>query len=160
MKTRVFRVEDAADRQLEEAAAIIRGGGIVAIPTETVYGLAANRDNPHAVERLDEVKNRPPDKRYTVHIASKDAVWSYLAEMPPLARFFARRYWPGPMTLVLDTPSGTTMGLRLPDHAVARRIIDLARVPVVAPSANPSGKKPARNAEEVLAYFDGKIDRC
>lgn len=158
MKTKVFKITDDDGAQLEKVAAIIRSGGIVAIPTETVYGLAVNRDNPAAVARLDEVKNRPPDKRYTVHIASKNAVWSYVADIPPLARFLMRRYWPGPLTLVLDSHTGSTVGLRLPDHKIACRIIDLSRVPVLAPSANPSGKKPARNADEVLNYFDGKID--
>ncbi|RKY14875.1 MAG: threonylcarbamoyl-AMP synthase [Planctomycetota bacterium] len=158
MKTRVFRVTNPRDSRIEKVAEIIRGGGIVAIPTETVYGLAANRDDPGAIKRLNALKQRPPDKRYTIHIASRNAVWSYLTEMPPLARFLSRKHWPGPMTLVLDAASGTTIGLRLPDHDIARRIIDAACVTVIAPSANPSGKKPAKNAEDVLAYFDGKID--
>jgi len=158
METRVYRIKSADDERLVEVAKIIRDGGLVAIPTETVYGIAANRDDAAAVARLDEVKGRPPDKRYTVHIASRNAVWSYLSDMPPLARYLTRKHWPGPLTLVLDTPDGSTIGLRMPDHEIARRIIDLARVPVIAPSANPSGKKPARNLKEVLAYFDGRID--
>jgi len=158
MKTRVFKVTNSQDSRIEEVAETIRGGGIVAIPTETVYGLAANRDDVGAIKRLNALKQRPSGKRYTIHIASRNAVWSYLTEIPPLARFLSRKHWPGPMTLVLDTGSDSTIGLRLPDHDIARRIIDAARVPVIAPSANPSGKKPAKTIEDVLAYFDGKID--
>ncbi|MCX7703403.1 MAG: L-threonylcarbamoyladenylate synthase [Planctomycetota bacterium] len=159
-KTKVFKINRKSPNEeaIREAADLIREGGIVAIPTETVYGLAVNRAIPEAVERLNIVKERSAEKHYTVHIASSDAVWLYVNTMPPLARHFERKFWPGPLTLVLDTPDGSTVGLRFPKDNIACAIIERAKVPVIAPSANPSELAPATDAQEVLKYFDGKID--
>jgi len=160
VETRVLHVDRSKPDEalLEEAAGLIRAGGLVAIPTETVYGIAVDAHNTVALDRLDAVKCRPSDKSYTVHIASRDAVWAYVDELPPLARFLMARHWPGPLTFVLDAPGGATVGLRLPDDPIACRVIELARVSVLAPSANPSGKTPATDAEGVLAYFQGQLD--
>lgn len=159
-RTKVFNIDRGRmnRKSIREAAAIIRDGGLVAIPTETVYGIAANRDIAETVRRLSEVKRRKQEKYYSVHISSYEAVWSYVNELPPLARHLTKKFWPGPLTLVLDTPDGSTVGLRYPDDEVACALIEEAKVSVIAPSANPADEPPATTPKQVLKYFDGKID--
>lgn len=160
MKTKLLKIERRRlnKRLIKEAAEMIRKGALVAIPTETVYGIAANRDIPQTVRRLSRIKRRKQEKHYTVHISSNEAVWSYVDELPPLARHLMRKFWPGPLTLVLDAPNGSTVGLRYPDDKIAEAIIEEAKVTVIAPSANPADEKPAATPKQVLKYFDGKID--
>ena len=159
-RTKVLKVDRRrpSKKLIREAAGMIRDGALVAIPTETVYGVAANRNIAETVRRLSEVKRRKQEKHYSVHISSYDAVWSYVDEIPPLARHLMRKFWPGPLTLVLDTPDGSTVGLRYPDDKVACAVIEETKVSVIAPSANPSDEPPATTPKQVLKYFDGKID--
>src|SRR5581483_1085578 len=130
---------------IARAAAIIRSGGLVAFPTETVYGLGANALDARAVRRIFEAKRRSLDDPVIVHLASGDEVDSVAAAVPPVGRILAARFWPGPLTLVLpkrdvvpdvvtaDLPS---VAVRVPSHPVAQALIRAAGVPIAAPSAN------------------------
>jgi L-threonylcarbamoyladenylate synthase len=152
---------------LDEAAATLRRGGLVAFPTETVYGLGADARDPRAVERVFAVKGRPADNPLIVHLA--DASWlpRVVREVTPLAQELAARFWPGPLTLVLDAVDGLpaittgghpTVGVRVPDHPVAQRLIELADLPVAAPSANRSGRPSPTTARHVVEDLGGDID--
>jgi len=156
-KSLVVGSEGIASPAVHEAARVLASGGLVAFPTETVYGIGANADDPNAVARLRAVKGRPPDKPFTLHIADPADLEKYVPGVTPLGRRFAGKYWPGPMTIVFgDTDEA--VGVRLPAHDVARAFIRACGVPVVAPSANRAGEKPASSAAEVLDVLDGEID--
>lgn len=152
---------------VEKAARILRSGGLVAFPTETVYGLGAHALDPNAVRAVFAVKGRPADNPLIVHVS--DAANGFaLAKNPPAAAFaLADAFWPGPLTLVLPSsgavPKETTAGLdtvalRVPAHPVALALLAAAGVPVAAPSANRSGRPSPTRAEHVLADLDGRID--
>lgn len=152
---------------IPRAAEIIRAGGLVAVPTETVYGLAGNGLDEAAVQRIYDVKGRPEVKPLSLMVPGTAAFDAVCRLVPPAARALAEKFWPGPLTLVLpakDTvPSvvragGDTVGLRCPDHALTLALLRTAGVPLAAPSANPSGAPSPKTAAEVLAYFDGAID--
>ncbi len=147
-------VADAVAR----AAGLLASGGIVAFPTETVYGLAVRRDLRDSVERLYRLKGRPSDKPFAVHLPDAGAIARYVPSPPDAARRLMNVYWPGPLTLVLETPTGETVGLRLPAHRVAQDLLRAVEFPVVGTSANPSGSPPAVTADEVVAYFGAEID--
>jgi len=148
------------------AAGIIQEGGLVAIPTETVYGLGANGLDPEAVKKIFEAKGRPQDNPLILHIADAGQIDEFCHSIPDAAYRLANRFWPGPLTMVLPAkdcvPKCTTAGLptvavRCPDNEVTRQIIQLAGVPVAAPSANISGKPSTTTAQHVLHDHDGKI---
>ncbi len=143
---------------LDEAAKILRAGGLVAFPTETVYGLGADATNPKAIDRLNRVKGRPPDKPYSLHLHSAEQLRELVTTVSPLAERLIKRFWPGPLTIVLPGHEGRTIGFRLPDHPIAQVFLAACCVPVVAPSANRSGMSPPTDAEEVLASFGGEVD--
>ena len=143
---------------LTEAAAVLRAGGLVAFPTETVYGLGADATNPKAVERLNQVKGRPPEKPYSLHLYHAEQMRPYVASVPAAAAALIERFWPGPLTVVLPGKDGKTVGFRLPDHPVARAFLKACGVPVAAPSANRSGSPPPIDAQEVLAALNGAVD--
>jgi L-threonylcarbamoyladenylate synthase len=149
-----------------QAARLLREGGLVALPTETVYGLAACADNSQAVEAIFTTKGRPNDKPLSVFVTDLEMAQRYCAAIPPLARTLAKAYWPGPLTLILEgkgnlpasvTAGGHTLGLRCPDHPLTLEVTRQAGVPLAAPSANPAGAPSPKTAQEVLAYFDGRI---
>lgn len=149
------------------AAEIIKNGGLVAIPTETVYGLGANGLDERAVAKIFEAKGRPQDNPLILHIADATQMALFCHDIPPAAYALAERFWPGPLTIVLPAkdvvPKCTTGGLstvavRCPDNAVTREIIRLSGVPIAAPSANLSGKPSTTTAEHVLHDHDGRID--
>ena len=161
MKTAVFT------NDLTGAAEILKKGGLVAVPTETVYGLAGNGLDAAAVERIYEVKGRPAVKPLSLMVAGAQSMELYCAEVPPQAKALAARFWPGPLTIVLkarDTippvvlAGGDTVGLRCPDHPRTLELLRLAGVPFAAPSANPSGEESPKDAKKVLEYFDGRIE--
>lgn len=165
MNTQMLR----ADRQedLAAAAEIIRNGGLVAIPTETVYGLGANGLDPEAVDKIFIAKGRPNDNPLIIHIAEPEELKNYCVSIPASAWTLAEKFWPGPLTMVLPVapvvPKRTTGGLdtvavRCPKTAATREIIRLAGVPVAAPSANLSGKPSTTTAQHVLHDMDGRID--
>jgi L-threonylcarbamoyladenylate synthase len=143
---------------IREAARILRAGGLVAFPTETVYGLGADATNPQAIERLNRVKGRPPDKPYSLHLSSPDQMRPCVSSVPPLAKRLIARFWPGPLTIVLPARDGTTVGFRLPDHPIARAFLAACGVPVAAPSANRSGAPPPTTAQDVVAALAGDVD--
>lgn len=144
------------------AARIVRDGGLVAFPTETVYGLAADATNPEAIERLNRVKGRPAGKPYTLHLHATSQARELVPAIPSVAQQLMARFWPGPLTLVLPYDDTKTVGLRVPDHPVAHAFLKACGVPVAAPSANRSGDRPPTSAEEVLRAlgeaFDGLLD--
>ena len=148
------------------AAEIIKNGELVAIPTETVYGLGANGLNPEAVAKIFQAKGRPQDNPLILHIADAADMEKYCHSIPECAYKLAEAFWPGPLTLVLpareNVPKCTTAGLptvaiRCPDNSVTREIIRLSGVPIAAPSANISGKPSTTTAQHVLDDHDGKI---
>ena len=153
--------------KIEDAAQIIRAGGLVAVPTETVYGLAGNGLNEKAVSEIYEVKGRPTVKPLSLMVPDESAMELYCEDVPPQAHALAKRFWPGPLTIVLkakpEIPSivlagGTTVGLRCPDHPLTLSLLKSCGLPLAAPSANPSGEPSPKTAEQVLGYFDGRID--
>ncbi|HIE13613.1 MAG TPA: threonylcarbamoyl-AMP synthase [Desulfotomaculum sp.] len=152
---------------LAEAGALIRRGRLVAFPTETVYGLGVNASDPAAVAALFEAKGRPAEKALTLHLGVPEEALHYVRDIPPLAAKLIEAFWPGPLTLVLFgaqrlppmvTGGLPTIGLRVPAHPVALGIISAAGVPLVAPSANLSGRPTPDAAEQVLADLGGRID--
>ncbi|MFQ5654754.1 MAG: L-threonylcarbamoyladenylate synthase [Planctomycetota bacterium] len=160
METRVFRVDPCRfdPGELDEPAQIIAGGGLVAFPTETVYGIAADAHNPDAVHRLRQVKNRPADKPLSLHIADQEEVHRLVDKIPSPARVLMELYWPGPLTIIFPGNAGRGIGVRLPSHALAQELIRRSGVPVLAPSANVSGEAPGCDADQVLGAFQGKIE--
>lgn len=167
MITKVININSKNfDSAITEAADIIQKGGIVAFPTETVYGLGANALNESAVSRIFAAKGRPQDNPLIVHVASISEALSLTEDIPAYALELARLLWPGPLTLVLKksdaVPSLVTAGLpsiavRMPAHRVALALILAAGVPIAAPSANVSGRPSPTRASHVLRDFDGKI---
>ena len=152
---------------LERAAETLRGGGLVAFPTESFYGLGAHALDPRAVARVFAVKGRPESKPLLVLVDSAAMAEALAAEIPPGARELMARHWPGPLTLVLRAAAGVpesltagtgALGVRMPGHPVALALVRAARFAVTAPSANPSGAAPPTTAEAVLRYFDGALD--
>ena len=162
VRTRVIQVDAKRPdpEQIREAAGVLRRGGLVAFPTETVYGLGANLDDPQTIQELYQVKQRPFEKQVTLHVADAEEVARRGGVVTPLAAELMRRFWPGPLTLVLARAGepAATVGFRMPDHPVALAPLRAASVPVVAPSANLSGNPPPRSAEEVLRDLADKID--
>ena len=165
MKTRILPADCAETAQT--AAAIIRSGGLVAIPTETVYGLGADGLNPQAVAKIFHAKGRPQDNPLILHISDAKQMEQFCHHIPPSAYTLAQHFWPGPLTMVLPAkdcvPACTTAGLptvavRCPDHPVTRQIIELAGVPIAAPSANISGKPSTTTAQHVLHDHKDRID--
>ena len=165
MKTLLLPASDPATPEI--AAGIIRRGGLVAIPTETVYGLGANGLDEAAVASIFAAKGRPQDNPLILHVAEPKEMEKFCHSIPECAYALADKFWPGPLTMVLPArdvvPKRTTAGLstvavRCPDNDATRAIIRLSRVPIAAPSANLSGKPSTTTAEHVLHDHDGKID--
>lgn len=152
---------------IEDAAALLRAGRLVAFPTETVYGLGANAKNPDAVLSIYETKGRPRFNPLIVHCADL-AMAESLAEFSPLARQLAEIFWPGPLSLVLRLRPGhgladvvtaglDNVALRVPDHPLALALLRETGLPLAAPSANPSGRLSPTSAEQVRRGFAGKV---
>ncbi len=152
---------------ISRAAACLRAGGLVAFPTETVYGLGADARDAAAVRRLFDAKRRPANDPLIVHVLSLDDVVPLVVDLPDAARALAARFWPGPLTLVLRrapvVPDEVTAGLetvavRVPAHPVARALLARAQIPVAAPSANLFSRPSPTRAEHVLEDLAGRID--
>ncbi|MDD4600058.1 Threonylcarbamoyl-AMP synthase [bioreactor metagenome] len=169
MQTQVFLVDkDKPNRKiLEKAAAILTGGGLVAFPTETVYGLGANGLDAEATGGIYRAKGRPSDNPLILHIAEQAALQQLVTTITPSAKALIDQYWPGPLTVVLpraaiipDVITGglDTVAVRMPDSVVARELIALAGVPIAAPSANTSGRPSPTSAQMVITDLGGKID--
>jgi len=154
-------------QDIAQAAAILKRGGLVAFPTETVYGLGADADNPAAVKRLYAVKGRPAAHPVIVHLADAAQLPQWAREVPEAARKLVAAFWPGPLTLILKraprvgdaiTGGQDTVGLRVPAHPVARALLAAFGGGVAAPSANRFGHVSATTAEHAREEFDGSID--
>ncbi len=144
---------------IKRVASMIREGKIGALPTETVYGLAANLDREDVVRRVYSIKERPLDKPSSLHIASPSDVDFFVDILPPYGYRLIERFWPGPLTVIYyQKDSSKTVGLRCPDHPVTSLILKESLCRVIMPSANISGQPPAVSIEEVERVFDGKID--
>ena len=169
MKTDVLAVDPAQPEaeKIRRAASVLRGGGLIAFPTETVYGLGADARNAEAVSRIFEAKGRPATNPVIVHVADPSELLNVSEEPTETGKLLAKRFWPGPLTLVLPkrpeipaivTANGPTVAVRCPAHPVARAVIREAGVPVAAPSANRSTELSPTRAEHVLAGLDGRIE--
>ncbi len=158
-KIEIFVVESEREglSAIQQAARILASGGLVAFPTETVYGIGANAHDSAAIRRLRAVKQRPPDKPFSVHIAAKEELAKHVGQVPIAGRKLVDAFWPGPLTILFGRMADA-VGVRFPAHEIAIAFIRACGVPVVAPSANLSGQKPAAAAEEVARTFGEKID--
>jgi L-threonylcarbamoyladenylate synthase len=169
MKTVVIPLDSAApDKEaLAEAARVLRRGGLVAFPTETVYGLGAHALDAAAAARIFAAKGRPANNPLIVHLADAAGVQQVVANWPEPAERLVKRFWPGPLTLVLPrrdtvpdvvTAKGPTVAVRVPAHPVAQALLRTADVPIAAPSANRSTELSPTRAEHVLRSLDGRIE--
>ncbi|MBC8570164.1 L-threonylcarbamoyladenylate synthase [Zongyangia hominis] len=169
MNTQILPIEDPAltPDAVETAAKLLRAGGLVIIPTETVYGLAANALDGVAVRRIYEAKGRPGDNPLIVHVSDMEMIPPLTAQFPPAAQKLARAFWPGPLTIIVkksgripyETSGGLdTVAIRMPSHPVARAIIAAAGLPLAAPSANLSGKPSPTNAARCIEDMMGRVD--
>ncbi len=172
-KTRVIKVDrdNFTPEILRPAVEAVEAGELVAFPTETVYGIAADATCEKTVRKLEKLKSREPDKPFTLHIGNLDKLREYVGSISPMGRFLIKKYWPGPLTIVFpihrkDAGTGrltkaargrTTIGIRYPDDRVAQELLGAVGVPVIAPSANPAEKEPAVTGEQALEYLDGKV---
>ena len=176
-KTINIRQSDDPESAIRDAAGVLNDGGLVIFPTETVYGVGARADRPDALKRLYEVKNRPTDQPFTVHIGRREDADAFVPEPSTTAKQLMKKAWPGPLTLLLsvDDPGATpvaeklgengvshvfkdgVVGLRCPDSFTACNLLSLVDGPVVAASANLAGKQPPRTVEDALADLDGEV---
>ena len=168
IKTRVIRIDATSPEEdrVEEAAGIVRSGGLVAFPTETVYGIGASAFNGSACKKIFEVKGRPSDNPLIVHVSSFGMAES-IAHIPEKYSDRVKDVWPSPITFIAKARGGLpeqvtagldTVALRMPAHRVALSLIEKSGVPIAAPSANPSGKPSATSGEQCVRYFNGMVD--
>ncbi len=156
-----------SDRDIERAVAILRSGGLVAFPTETVYGLGADASSPEAVRKIFVVKGRPQTHPLIVHLADAVQMAQWARDIPAAARRLAKKFWPGPLTMVLGRAQGVsdvvtggqdTVALRVPSHPVARQLLARFGGGIAAPSANRFGRLSATTAEHVRRELGGAVD--
>lgn len=151
---------------LSAAVQCLKEGGLVAVPTETVYGLSADGLNADAVKKLYDVKGRPESKPINLLVPDMETVQRFCQDIPEEAFVLAAAFWPGPLTIILHkrenvppivTASGDTVGVRCPSHPLTLSLLKESCIPLATPSANLSGQPSPKNAGQVLAYFEGKI---
>lgn len=172
MNTIVWKVDKYVDNlenypQIVDAARLLRENEVVALPTETVYGLGGNAKNDEAVSKIFAAKGRPVDNPLIIHIAERKQLEEFVAEVPEKAQVLMNAYWPGPLTLIFKSKEGilspkataglSTVAVRMPDHPVALALIKAAGLPIAAPSANSSGKPSPTTAAHVIEDLQGKI---
>ena len=167
MDTKKYRFDDKIEMEIiREAVEVLEGGGIVAFPTETVYGLGADALNSDAVKKIFQAKGRPQDNPLIIHVAEKD-ISPYVTGVPPKARELMDKFWPGPLTIIFKkkdivpdvTSAGlNTVGVRMPSDRVAHLLIRELKRPIAAPSANLSGKPSPTNFDRCVEDLDGKVD--
>ncbi|WP_034600630.1 L-threonylcarbamoyladenylate synthase [Clostridiisalibacter paucivorans] len=172
METKVTRVFDIDPNSIDFdkikiGGDILKNGGTVAFPTETVYGLGANALDEGAISKIFEAKGRPQDNPLIVHISDIEEIYPLVREVPVEARRLMDKFWPGPLTIIFEksqkiplkiTGGLNTVAIRMPSHSIARALIKSADMPIAAPSANTSGKPSPTTAEHVIADLMGKID--
>lgn len=166
MQTKVIDITTEYDRALSESARLIKDGEVVGIPTETVYGLAANALDENAVKKIYIAKGRPSDNPLIVHISDISELSPLVADIPEKVKIMAKKFWPGPLTMIMkksdiipNTTSGglDTVAVRMPESEYARAIIKACGVPLAAPSANLSGSPSPTNAKYVYDDMNGRI---
>lgn len=168
METKIGIIKDVNNdiKYIKEAAEIIKAGGVVAFPTETVYGLGADGLNSNAVAKIFEAKGRPQDNPLIIHVASKD-VSRYVTEVPQVAKELMDKFWPGPMTIILNkkeiVPKKTSanldsIGIRMPNNEIALKLIELSETAIAAPSANISGRPSPTDVQRCIEDLDGRIN--
>ncbi len=175
MKTQILKIKDPVKdiEAIKKAAQCVDSGGLVVFPTETVYGIACRADK-KSLARLDEVKKRDTDKRYTLHIGDKNKVQDFVPSLTLPEKKLVKNGWPGPLTIVFEINKkeigkpgselaellyrDNTIGIRCPSNDIAHRLLSLCDFPVIAPSANIAGKEPATNADDAFEQLDGLVD--
>lgn len=167
MKTKKLDIKNDTENNIEQAAQILKSGGIVAIPTETVYGLAASAYSDEAIKKVFNAKGRPQDNPLIVHISRLEQLYDVAREIPQAAYLLADKFWPGPLTMVLKKNDSVcssvscgmdTVAVRMPSDEIARSVIDACGLPLAAPSANLSGYPSPTTALHVVNDLDGLID--
>ena len=150
-------LQNIAPKKIRQVANVLIEGGLVIIPTETVYGVAANYNNPESIERLYRIKQRPRTKPFSLIVDRKEAIEYYAQGIPILAYKLIDRFWPGPLTIVLSAYQGS-VGLRMPDHPFVLKLIAELNFPLACPSANISGEPAPKNIEEALQSLGPEVD--
>ena len=168
--TKVFDWQQSIDEEeLKKCIETINKGGLVIFPTETVYGIGANAYNEEAVRKIYEVKMRPDEKPLSIMVSSIDEISKYAIISNEIEEKIIKKYMPGPITIVLKKKPGVfdyissgkdTIGIRIPDNEIILKILKEAKLPIVAPSANISGKPSGIILSEILKDFDGKVEIC
>ncbi|MCT4607166.1 MAG: L-threonylcarbamoyladenylate synthase [Marinisporobacter sp.] len=168
-ETKVYEIDPKAidEEILKVPAKVLKNGGTVAFPTETVYGLGANALDEKAVKKIFQAKGRPSDNPLIVHISKIEEIIPLVKEIPENAKKLMGKFWPGPITIILKrshripdviTAGLDTVAIRMPSHPIANKLIEKSQVPVAAPSANLSGKPSPTKAEHVIHDLKGKVD--
>ena len=168
METKVAIIKDINKdiALIKEAGEIIRSGGIVAFPTETVYGLGANALDEDAVKKIFIAKGRPQDNPLIVHVSSKN-ISDLVKEVPTIAKELINRFWPGPLTIILEkksiipnvtSASLDTIGIRMPNSEIALKLIEVAGRPIAAPSANISGRPSPTEVNRCVEDLSGRVN--
>jgi len=160
MAAKILKVNpvNPEEKHCAAAAEAIRAGGLVIIPTDTVYGIAADGSNKKALEKLIAVKGRPGNKPFSLLVADKEAVAEYARDVPVAAYKLVDKFWPGPLTIVFNAIAGGTVGIRMPDDWTARKVIGLALSGVVCPSANLSGRPAPVTFAEAIKDLRDSVD--
>ncbi|MDD5097431.1 MAG: L-threonylcarbamoyladenylate synthase [Candidatus Omnitrophica bacterium] len=158
--TKIIKINPAAPEEeyINQAAEVISNGGLVIIPTETVYGIAANALDKFALDRLYEIKKRPKDKPFSLIIADQAEVEEFANDIPVAAYKLMHKFWPGPLTIIFKSITEGKVGLRMPDNQVALRIIAKSKVPLACPSSNISDEPAPDNFEQAIKDMDGLVD--
>ena len=159
-QTEIFNVDPVSPQPelIYQAAEILKRGGLVAFPTETVYGVGAVINDDMAIERLRHLKQRDEEKKFSVCIYSVEQAEELCGVLSPFTYRLIEKFWPGPLTLVVPSHNGGMVGLRMPDHPVAQQLLRQVNIPLFAPSAKFSGKTPPASAREVISELGGLID--
>ncbi|EJO5346216.1 threonylcarbamoyl-AMP synthase [Clostridium botulinum] len=169
MKTKVVKLDEnnIDEDVINKSGEILKDGGLVVFPTETVYGLGANALDKDAVKKIFAAKGRPQDNPLIVHISNIKDIYELVGDVSPIAKKFMDKFWPGPMTIILkkkdiipnETSAGLdSIGIRMPSNKIARKLISMAGVPIAAPSANLSGKPSPTDVETCIEDLDGKVN--
>ena len=165
---KLLNLKNCKDYQkLRYPAEIIKNGGIVVFPTETVYGIGTNGLDTNAVEKLFEIKERPLDKPISLLVSDFEMIEKVAKNITEVEYKIMKKFFPGPLTIILNkrdivpdivTSGGDTVGIRMPKEEITRKLIEYAGVPIAAPSANISGKPSGTNLQEIIQEFEGKVD--
>ncbi len=154
MKTKIIKIDSSTviSKAITQAVRVIQNGGVIAFPTETVYGLAADAGNEDAIQRIFDLKRRPANKPILILISDKTQITEFVAKVSSIADRLMKKYWPGPLTIVFPAKSsvssilrggGDTIGIRIPSHPVAQALLQACICPLTAPSANISSTQPS-----------------